>query len=141
LEDFNQRVIDEFRTTGGKLGGRFANRDMILIITTGAKSGKQRTIPLVYAEVSGRPVVVGSAGGSARHPDWYHNLVAHPMVTVEVGDERNDATAVVLREPERTAAMQAVDAKIPGFVDLQAKSERILPVVALERLGDKESGG
>jgi deazaflavin-dependent oxidoreductase (nitroreductase family) len=139
LEDFNQRLIDEFRATDGKPGGRFADRDMILVTTTGARSGKRRTTPLVYAEVEGRPVVVGSAGGSDRHPAWYHNLVAHPVVTVEVGNDRYVANAIVLEEPERTVALLAIDARIPGFAELQAKSQRILPVIALERISDAES--
>jgi deazaflavin-dependent oxidoreductase (nitroreductase family) len=133
MNDFNQQIIDEFRANGGKVGGQFEGAPMTLLTTTGAKSGQARTNPLMYRSVGDRIVVFASKAGADTHPDWYHNVRANPAVSVEVGDERFDAEAEVIEGPERDRiyADQAKD--FPGFADYQAGTDRVIPVVALNR--------
>jgi deazaflavin-dependent oxidoreductase (nitroreductase family) len=130
--DFNQSIIDEFRANGGKVGGPFEGAPMLLLTTTGAKSGQRRTIPVVYLADGDRYVVFASKAGAPTNPDWYHNLVANPAVTVEVGSERVDADAVVLTGDERDQLFATQAERMPGFKDYQAKTTRVIPVVALE---------
>jgi len=98
---FNDGVIAEFRSNGGKVGGYFKGSPMILLTTTGAKSGQARVSPLVYTTDAGRIVIVASNGGSDRHPSWYYNVIANPQTTVEVGNETFQANAVVTDPAER----------------------------------------
>src|SRR5438067_10271589 len=100
-EERNRKVIDEFRANVGKVGGPFEGRPMILVTNTGAKTGRKRITPLVYLRQGERIFVVGSKGGAPTHPDWYHNMVANPRVTVEVGTEPYEADAVSITGPER----------------------------------------
>ena len=131
--DFNQRNIEEFRANGGKVTGMFKDRPLLLITTTGARTGKRRTNPLMYMRDGERLVVFASKGGAPTNPDWYHNLVANPTVTVEVGTETFDAQASVAGGPEHDElyARQAKD--YPQFGDYQAKTKRQIPVIILER--------
>ncbi len=101
VTDWNRAIIDEFRGNEGKVGGQFAGAPLVLLSTTGARSGKQRTHPLVYLADGDRLVVFASKGGAPTSPDWYHNLVAHPEVSVEAGAESYPATAVVITGEER----------------------------------------
>lgn len=130
--DFNQPVIDEFRANRGQVGGWFEGARLLLLTTTGARSGASRTTPLGYLpDGDGRVLVIGSAAGSPRHPAWVHNLVANPRVVVETGVFTYDAEAVVLESGERDRAFaRAVEAD-PGWADYQAKTSRVLPVIAL----------
>lgn len=132
---FNERNIDEFRTHGGKLGGQFEGAPMLLLTTTGAKSGRPRTSPMMYLPDGDRLIVFASNAGKDNHPSWYHNLRANPSATVEVGTERYAATATELtgEEHDRLYAVQA--GRYPGFADYQAKTDRTIPVVALTRSG------
>src|SRR5512138_1605054 len=98
----NQRIIGEFRENEGKVGGRFEGRTLLLMHTRGAKSGEERINPLAYVRDDGRYVVIASKGGAPTNPDWYYNLVANPLVIVEVGAEQFEARASVAKEPERT---------------------------------------
>src|SRR5581483_8826307 len=98
-EERNRKVVDEFHTNGGKVGGPFEGRPMILVTVTGAKSGRQRVVPLVYGKDGDRIFVVGSKGGAPTHPDWYHNIVKNPRVTVEIGAEKYEADAKVITGP------------------------------------------
>ncbi len=132
--DFNRRVIAEFRANGGKVGPPFEGAPMILLATTGAKSGQQRVSPLVYTQDSDRIVIIASKAGAPTNPDWYYNLVANPEVTAEVGTETFKARANVLDEPERTRVFDQVSAQMPGFAEYQRNTTRIIPVVVLERL-------
>jgi len=133
LNDWNRRIIEEFRANGGKVGGPFEGAPLLLLTTTGAKSGKRRTIPLVCLPDGDRLVIFASKGGAPTNPDWYHNLVAHPEVTIEVGTETFEATAVVISGEERDQ-LYAKQAKLfPGFAEYQAKTERRIPVIALLR--------
>jgi deazaflavin-dependent oxidoreductase (nitroreductase family) len=133
MQDYNNSIIKEFHENAGKVGGPFAGAPMILVTHTGAKSGTQRTNPLVYLKDGDRYLVFGSKGGSTKHPDWYRNLVANPDASVEVGTEKFDVVAEVLTGEERDRLF-AKQAKImPQFAEYQAKAGRTIPVVALKR--------
>lgn len=132
ISDFNRPIVEEFRANGGHVGGPFEGGDLLLLTTVGARSGRERTTPLGYIRDGERLLVVGSAGGSPRHPDWYHNLLAHPMVQVEVGTETFGAIAVPAEGAERDRLFEQIVHEQPGYGDYQAGVERRLPVVALE---------
>jgi len=133
MNDWNRRITEEFRANGGKVGGQFEGAPLLLLTTTGAKSGQRRTIPLMYLPDGDRCIIFASKGGAPTNPDWYHNLVAHPEVTIEVGTETFNATAVVVTGEQRDQ-LYAKQAKLySGFADYQAKTERRIPVIALER--------
>ena len=131
----NDPVIAEFRANGGQVGGRFAGRPILLLTTTGAKSGLPRTTPLNYSTDGDRLVVIASRGGSPAHPDWYRNLVAHPEVTIEVGAETFRARATTAIEPERTRLFDQQAALMPFFDNYRRQvTAREIPVVVFERL-------
>ncbi|MFC7328071.1 nitroreductase/quinone reductase family protein [Marinactinospora rubrisoli] len=130
---FNQSIIDEFRRNGGKVGGPFEGGDLLLLTTTGAKSGTEHTVPLGYVRYGDHLLIVGSAGGADRHPAWYHNVLAHPMVRVEIGTETFGAVAVPAEGARRDALFEHVVRAAPGYADYQAKTARVIPVVVLER--------
>ncbi|MER7814934.1 nitroreductase/quinone reductase family protein [Streptomyces sp. NPDC096153] len=136
--DFNQQVIDEFRAHRGRVGGYFEGARLLLLTTTGARTGAPHTTPVGYlADGGDRVLVIASAGGSPKHPDWYHNIVANPRLTVEDGVFTYEARAVILDGEERERAFaRAVEAD-PGWAEYQAKTDRVIPVVALESV---ESG-
>jgi deazaflavin-dependent oxidoreductase (nitroreductase family) len=133
MTDFNTNIIEEFRANGGVMSGNFAGAPMVLLTTTGAKSGKRRTHPLVYLVDGDRYVIFASKAGAPTNPDWYHNLVAHPEVTVEVGTESYPATAVVLTGDERDRFYAEQARRYPGFAEYEEKTTRVIPVVALVR--------
>lgn len=131
----NETVIAEFRATGGQVGGRFAGRPMLLLTTTGARSGQPRVTPLNYSTDGDRIVVIASKGGSPTHPDWYRNLVAHPEVTIELGRETFRARATTAGEPERSRLLAQQAAMMPFFADYERSvTARQIPVVILERI-------
>ncbi|WAL63217.1 nitroreductase/quinone reductase family protein [Amycolatopsis cynarae] len=132
-------MIDEFRAHSGRVGGPFAGGDLLLLTTVGARSGLEQTSPLAYVRDGDRLLVVGSAGGSPRHPAWYHNLLAHPMARVELGGETFGAIGVPAEGAERDRLFALIVERAPGFADYQAKVDRALPVVILER-AHTESG-
>lgn len=134
MNEFNQRVIEEFRTNGGKVGGPFAGASMILLTTKGAKSGKTYTTPLVYTRDGDRIVIIASKAGAPKNPDWYHNLVANPVVTVEVGTEKFSARAAVTSGAERERLFNAQAAMMPVFNEYRQKTTRQIPVFVLERV-------
>ena len=131
---FNQNLIEEFRANGGKVTGMFAGAPLILLTTTGARTGQPRTSPLVYTTDNGRLVVIGSKGGASTHPDWYHNLRANPEVTVEVESERFPARATVPEGAERERLFDQMAAQMPNFAEFQRNTTRQLPVIVLERM-------
>ena len=133
MNDFNQKIIEEFRANGGKVGGQFAGAPMLLLTTTGAKSGQPRIAPLVYSTDGDRHVIIASKGGAPTNPDWFRNLVANPDVTIEVGTETFTATAVVPEGAERDRLFDAQAAIMPGFREYQNNTDRVIPVVVLER--------
>ncbi|GHK02879.1 nitroreductase/quinone reductase family protein [Streptomyces sp. NPDC003753] len=129
---FNQQIIDEFRAHRGRVGGPFEGARLLLLTTTGARTGTPHTTPLGYYPDGGeRVLVIASAGGAPRHPDWFHNLVAHPQVTVETGVFTYEATAVVLDRAARDEAFARAVESDPGWAEYQAKTDRVIPVVAL----------
>ncbi|MFF2806123.1 nitroreductase/quinone reductase family protein [Streptomyces sp. NPDC058000] len=129
--DFNQQVIDEFRANAGRVGGPFEGGRLILLTTTGARTGTRHTTPVGYLPDGERILVIASAGGAPHHPDWFHNLLAHPRATVEDGVFTYEAAAEVLTGEERDRVFaRAVEAN-PGWADYQAKTRRTIPVVAL----------
>jgi deazaflavin-dependent oxidoreductase (nitroreductase family) len=134
MHDFNQGIIDEFRANGGVVSGAFEGAPMILVTHTGAKSGVQRTTPLVYSRDGDRVVIIASMGGAPTSPAWFHNIVANPRVTVEIGSDRYEADAEVLTEgPERQRLFDQQAALMPNFKEYQAKTDRVIPVVVLTR--------
>ena len=134
MKSFNQAVIDEFRANGGIVGGLFEGAPMLLLTTTGARTGRRLTAPLVYAQDGGRLLAFASKGGAPTNPDWYHNLVANPIVTVEVGTEAFEARAVVLTGDERDRLYAEQAKRMPNFATYQENTTRVIPVVALERV-------
>ena len=132
--EWNRKVIEEFRANEGKVGGAFVNANLLLLHTTGAKSGLARLTPLVYLAEGDRLIVIASNGGAPSSPDWYYNLVANPGVRVEVGAEQFAAQATVAAEPERTQLYEQMVAVSPGFAEYQKKAApRIIPVIVLTR--------
>lgn len=132
MSDFNAAIIDEFRANGGKVGGQFAGAPMLLLHTTGARSGAERVNPLVYQPDGENLVIFASKGGAPTHPDWYHNLAAHPDVTVEVGDRTVPMRARVAEGAERERIWERQKKVMPGFADYEANTTRVIPVVVLE---------
>ena len=133
----NVGIIDEFRANGGKLGGGFEGRPIVLLTIKGRKTGTERTTPLVYLPVSGpdgdRVFVFASKGGAPDDPDWYKNLVVNPDVTVEVGDQKYAARAVVITGPERDELFERQMRDAEQFRTYQMNTERVIPVVELVR--------
>jgi deazaflavin-dependent oxidoreductase (nitroreductase family) len=134
MSDFNAKIIEEFRANDGVVGGPFTGAPMLLLTTTGAKSGAARINPLVYLTENNHVYVFASKAGAPSHPDWYHNLVANPRVTVEVGGSRYDATATPVVGPERDRVYAAQVAVMPGFGEYQEKAGRTIPVIELVRV-------
>jgi deazaflavin-dependent oxidoreductase (nitroreductase family) len=135
MNEFNRRVIEEFRTNSGKVGGPFGGASMILLTTKGAKSGRTYTTPLVYSRDGDRIVIIASKAGAPKNPDWYHNLVANPVITVEVGTEKFQAKARVTSGAERERLYNAQAAQMPVFNEYRQKTKREIPVFVLERIG------
>lgn len=133
FDRMNETVISEFRSTGGKAGGVFSGKPLILLHHIGAKSGTERISPLVPLLDDGRIFVFASKGGSDKNPDWYGNLVAHPNVIVELGAETFRATARTLEGDERDTVYAKQTAVEPQFGDYQRKTSRTIPVVELVR--------
>ena len=131
---WNQANIAEFRANSGKIGGRFAGRTLLLLHTVGAKSGKERINPLAYVADGDRFVIIASKGGATTNPDWYYNILAHPLVTLEVGTEQFQAQAAIASEPERTRLFNQMVEMAPGFAEYQQKTTRVIPVITLTRI-------
>ena len=134
MNDFNQAIIDEFRANEGKVGGGFDGAPMLLLHTTGAKSGQPRLAPLVYLRDGDHLVIFGSKGGAPTHPDWYHNLVANPSASVEVGTEKYDVDATFASGEERASLFATQAGRMPPFAEYEEKAApRVIPVVILTR--------
>lgn len=134
MNDFNKQVVDEFRANAGVVGGYFDGKDMALLTTTGAKSGETRLVPLVYFPDGDRIFIVASKSGAPNHPDWYHNLLANPSATVEIGTESFQVKPRVLEEPERSEKYAHVVEVLPGFGDYEKNTTRVIPVLELVRI-------
>jgi len=133
MAEFNKKVIDEFRSSGGNVGGQFKGAPMIIVTHTGAKSGRSYTTPLVYTKDGSRYVIIASKAGAPNNPSWYHNLVAHPEVTLEIGAEKFKARAKEVKGEERDRLFAAQAKMMPQFNDYAKKTARKIPVFVLER--------
>ena len=133
MSDYNDQIIAEFRANGGRVGGHWEGRDLLLLTTTGRKSGIKHTTPVAYTPDGNRVLVYGSNNGGQAHPGWYFNLLVDPEVVVEIGDERFAATATPLEGEEREREYAAQSLRVPAFAEYQENTERVIPVVALRR--------
>lgn len=131
MSDWNANVIEEFRANDGNVGGFFEDKTVLILHTTGARSGLERLAPLVYRKEGDRVFVFASKGGSDSHPDWYHNLTANPTVTVEIGAGTASATAAEIVGGERDAIYARQAAALQNFADYQAGTDRTIPVIEL----------
>jgi deazaflavin-dependent oxidoreductase (nitroreductase family) len=132
IKAFNVSIADEFRANGGKVGGQFEGADLLLLTTTGAKSGQPRVSPLAYFRIDGKLIIIGSFAGADVNPAWVHNLRADPSAHVEIGNESSDVTARELPSDERDELFGRITAAAPGFADYQAKTARVIPVFELQ---------
>jgi deazaflavin-dependent oxidoreductase (nitroreductase family) len=132
LKAFNQNITDEFRANGGRVGGQFEGANLLLLSTTGAKSGQPRVSPLAYFRVDGKLVIIGSFAGADVNPAWVHNLRANPSARIEVGNESSDVVARELPPAERDELFPKIAAVASGFAEYQAKTSRVLPVFELQ---------
>ncbi len=133
MNDWNRQTIEEFRANAGKVGGFWEGKPLLLLTTTGAKSGQRRTTPTMYLRDGNRLLIFASKRGAPTNPGWYHNLVAHPQVTVEVGSETYEATATIVTGEERDRLYARQAELNPQFGEYQANTTRKIPVIALER--------
>jgi len=129
--DFNVQIIEEFHSNEGRVGGMFEGMPLLLLHHTGAKSGKSRINPLAYQDDGGRYVIFASKGGAPEHPAWYHNLIAHPNVSIEVGSEEIDVIASEATGEERERLFRTQAERIPQFAEYEQKTERMIPVMIL----------
>ena len=130
--DWNRQTIEQFRANNGKVGGWWEGRPLLLLTTTGAKSGQRRTTPVMYMRDGDRVFVFASKGGAPTHPAWYHNLLAHPEVTVEIGDQTYQAIAKPVTGEERERIYSEWGQQYPQFREYQEKTTRVIPVIELE---------
>ena len=137
INAFNKSIVDEFRANGGTVGGQFENATLLLLTTTGAKSGQQRVSPLAYFDIDGKLIIIGSFAGAPVSPAWVHNLRANPQAHIEVGTPQGvqafDVTARELSPAEREELFPKVTAAAPGFAEYQAKTSRVIPLFELHR--------
>ena len=133
VNDFNRGIIEEFRANGGRVGGPFEGAPILVLHSTGARSGKERLTPLMYQQVGDAWAIFGSKAGAPTAPDWYHNLVANPSASIEVGDETIAVDVRIAEGDERETIWTQQKQQVPGFADYEATANREIPVVILER--------
>lgn len=133
LDDFNRSIVEEFRANGGKVGGPFEGGTLLLLHTTGAKSGKSRLSPLAYLMIDEKMIIVGSYAGAPKHPAWVHNLRAKPKAYIEIGTEAYDVDVRELPDDEREATYPKLTELAPVFAEYQAKTARPIPLFELTR--------
>ena len=133
--DFNARIIDEFRANEGRVGGVFEGSTLLLLHHVGARSGTDRVNPLAYDRDGDRYVIFASKAGAPSNPDWYHNLKAHPNVSIEVGTDTIDVVADEAVGEERDRLFRRQTERSPGFAEYQAKTDRVIPVIVLTPTG------
>ena len=132
LNAFNKGIIDEFRANGGRVTGQFANANLLVLTTTGAKSGQSRVSPLAYFRIDDKLIIIGSFAGAPVNPAWVHNLRANPQARVEIGTDAFDATARELPSAERDELFPKIAAVAPGFAEYQSKTSRVIPLFELQ---------
>lgn len=133
MPDFNQQIIDEFHANGGRVGGMFEGSTLLLLHHRGAKTGTERVSPLAYTPLDDGYAIFASKAGAPTNPDWYHNLLAHPDTTVEVGTETIPVHARVATPDEREPIWTAQKERVPPLAEYEQKTTRQIPVVILER--------
>jgi deazaflavin-dependent oxidoreductase (nitroreductase family) len=133
MKAFNKNIVDEFRANGGRVGGPFDGATLLLLTSTGAKSGQPRLAPLAYLTIDQKMIIIGSKAGADTNPDWVHNLRANPRAHVEVGTDAYDVVARELRPEERDEFFPKIVAAAPGFGDYQAKTSRVIPLFELQK--------
>ena len=133
MSDWNKKTIEEFRANRGKVGGAFEGAPMLLLHTTGAKSGAERVNPVVYQQVGDDVAVFASKAGAPTNPDWFHNIRANPEVSAEIGTETVPLRARVAEGEERERIWAKQKDLMPGFAEYEEKTSRTIPVVILER--------
>jgi deazaflavin-dependent oxidoreductase (nitroreductase family) len=133
MSDWNDKVIAEFRANQGRVGGNFEGAPLLLLHSTGAKTGQERVNPMMYQAVGEEFAVFASKAGADTNPDWYHNLKAHPEARIEVGTETFDVTARVLDAQEREPIWEEQKSRYSGFADYETQTDRVIPVVILTR--------
>ena len=131
VQDWNSKIIEEFRANEGEVGGAFAGAPVLLLHTTGAKTGRERVNPMMYLDLDGHRYVFASKAGAETNPDWYWNLVAHTDVTVEVGTETYEASARPVTGDDRDRVYSEQARRYPGFAEYEQKTSRVIPVVEL----------
>lgn len=131
MTDFNANIIKEFRANEGRVGGPFEGAPLLLLHTKGARTGAERVNPVAYLDRDGHRYIFASKGGAPRNPDWYHNLVSHPDVIVELGTDTFEAVAVPITGDERDRIYTEQASRSPGFAEYAEKTERVIPVVEL----------
>jgi deazaflavin-dependent oxidoreductase (nitroreductase family) len=131
VNEWNKKIIEEFRANDGRVGGNFEGKTLLLLHTKGAKSQQERINPVACIRDGEHLAVIASKGGAPTNPDWYYNVTANPLVTVEVGTEKFQAYASVAEEPERTRLYNQMVEVMPGFDDYRRKTTRVIPVVVL----------
>ncbi len=133
VDDWNRKVIEEFRANEGRLSGAFEGAPMLLLHSTGARTGTERVHPMMYQRLDDTTVAVfASKGGAPTNPDWYHNLLAHPEATVEIGAATTEVRARIAEGDERARIWEKQKADYPGFADYERKTTRTIPVVILD---------
>ena len=135
FNDFNQKVMEEFHANGGNIGGRFDGVDILILTSTGARSGQMRWNPLAYSKDGDRYIIVASKGGAPASPDWYHNLVANGSAVIEVGNDVIPVEATIAAGAERERLYAQHAAKMPQFLEYAKNTTRTIPVVVLTRKG------
>jgi deazaflavin-dependent oxidoreductase (nitroreductase family) len=133
MKAFNKSIVDEFRANAGTVGGPFEGATLLLLTSTGAKSGQPRLAPLAYLTIDQKIIIIGSKAGADTNPDWVHNLRANPRARIEVGTEAYDVTARELPPDERDEVYPKIVAVAPGFGEYQAKTSRVIPLFELQR--------
>ena len=133
--DFNAQIIEEFRANGGRVSGMFEGTPLLLLHHTGARSGTRRINPLVYQRDGDRYVIFASKAGAPTNPDWYHNLIAHPNATIELGAETIEVLASEAVGEERDRLFEAQVERFPQFAEYAQKTTRVIPVIVLTPTG------
>jgi deazaflavin-dependent oxidoreductase (nitroreductase family) len=131
ISERNQKIVDEFRANGGKVGGHFEGRTLLLLHTVGAKSKEERINPVAYVKDGDCFVVIASKGGSPTNPSWFYNIKAHPHLKVEVGTQTIPVFATITTEPERSRLYDKMVEMMPGFAEYRTKTTRVIPVITL----------
>ena len=133
MKEFSKSIVDEFRANEGKVGGQFEGATLLLLTSTGAKSGQPRLAPLAHLTVDGKMIIIGSKAGADTNPDWVHNLRANPRAHIEVGTDAYDVVSRELPPAERDELFDKVVAVAPGFGEYQSNTSRVIPLFELQK--------